>query len=71
MLHFLSIGVEYPVIEVGVRAARSFDQQNLIAAHAEAAIGQTLGSCAVQRDVLIDRINHDEVVAGPLHLREP
>ena len=49
-----AIGIEDPVIEFGIRVACRFDQQDLIAAHAEAPVGDGAQLGLVQDNLLVD-----------------
>src|SRR3546814_3366474 len=47
-----------------------FQDQELIAAHALAAVGNGLGQAVRQRKRLLARVDHDEIVAETVHLDE-
>ena len=70
MLDFLAVGVEDAVVEVGAGRARRLDQQNLVAADAEMAIGERARVLGVERDRLTHGIEHDEIVSHTLHFGE-
>ena len=40
LLDLAAVGVEDPVAEIGVGARRALDDEDLVAAHAEAAVGE-------------------------------
>ena len=47
-----------------------FDQQNLVAADAEMAVGDAAALLGGERDALADAVEHDEVVAEAVHFGE-
>ena len=51
-------------------SVRVLDDEHLVATHAEAAIGKPPELSRREVDILADRIEHDEVVAEPVHLGE-
>ena len=57
-------------MELGVGVARRLNQQDLVAADAEAAVGDRAQLGLVEHDTLVDRVEHDEVVAKAVHLGE-
>jgi hypothetical protein len=65
-----AVGIEDAVMEIGIGQARRLDQQDLIAADAEAPIGQTSRELGIQVDPLAHGVEDDEVVAQSLHLGE-
>ncbi len=70
LLDLAAVGVEDAVAEIVTRVARPLHQQHLVAADAEVAVGE--GACLRGREVdrLAHAVQHDEVVALALHLRE-
>src|SRR3954451_20696876 len=70
MLHFLAVGVEDPVVEVGAWRSRTLDQQQLVAADPEVTIGDPAHTARVELHALADGIHHYEVVADTLHFGE-
>src|ERR1022692_943920 len=70
LLDLAAVGVENPIAEIDVGTVGIFHEQNLIAAHAEAAVSQTLQLRSAQVDPLRDAVKHDEIVAQALHLGE-
>jgi len=70
LLHFAAVGVEDAVIEIGVGAARRLDLQDLVAAHAEVPVGDRAQLLRLERDRLLGRVEHHEIVAEAVHLRE-
>src|SRR6185503_9740892 len=70
MLHFAAVRVEDPIVEVGAGRARRLDQQELVAADPEMAVGDAPDPGRVELDFLVDGVEHDEVVARTLHLGE-
>ena len=69
MLDFVAVGVEDAVAEVGV-ALRGLDDQHLVAADAEVTVRECAHLLLREFDVLAHAVEHDEVVAQPLHFRE-
>ena len=70
MLDLVAGVVEDAVAEVGVGIARGLDQQDLVGAHAEAAVAQAAQLLGAELDRRAGGVEHDEVVAGALHLGE-
>ena len=52
----------------GAKDVRWLDQDQLIAANPLAPVGDGAGARGIDRDRLIARIDHHEVVAEPVHL---
>ncbi len=72
---FGAVGVENAVAEVHLRARRGLDQQHLVAAHAETAVGELTQQGGRGRpQQLVQRrprgVDDDEVVAEAVHLGE-
>jgi len=62
--------VEDAVAKVHVGFAARLDDEDLVGADPEASIAEAAHRPGVERDRLTRRIEHDEVVAGAVHLRE-
>ena len=71
LLDLATIGVEYPVAKIDVGASRLFHEQNLVAADTEVPVGNAPDLRRCERDVFAHAIEHDKIVAKPLHFREP
>ena len=71
LLDLAAVGVEDPVAEVDVVARRRLDDQHLVAADAEAPVGEPPQLRRRQRHALPHAVDHDEIVAEALHLGEP
>src|SRR5262245_3331662 len=71
LLDLAAVGVEDPVTEVHSGRARPLDDQDLVAADAEVAVGEAPQRRLVELDPLRDAVEHHEVVADAVHLREP
>ena len=69
LLDLAAVGVEDAVAEVRV-TLRALDDEHLVAAHAEAAVGQRANRVRRQVDTLAHAVDDDEIVAQPLHLGE-
>jgi len=67
-LDLAAVGVEYPHFDVGLR--RRFEQDQLVAADAVAAIGNRMRPRRRHLDAVRARIDHDKVVAEAVHLGE-
>src|SRR5690606_25933662 len=65
-----AVGVEDAVAEVDALAARGLDQQDLVGADAVVPIGQRTPLRRLEAHRLPHAVDHDEVVAGAVHLRE-
>src|SRR6185369_12852848 len=65
-----AVGIENPVAEVDVGTRRRFDDQHLVAADAEAPVGERAQLRGVEIDVLRNAVEHDEIVAEAVHLGE-
>ena len=70
LLHLAAVGIEDAVEELGIRVTWRLDEQHLVTADAEAPVGDRADLRLVERDLLVDRVEHDEVVAQPVHLGE-
>src|SRR5256885_2054300 len=70
LLDLAAVGVEDAVAEVRAIGLRPLDDQDLVAADAEMAIGDLAQLFAREREGPSSAIQHDEVVAGTLHLGE-
>ena len=71
LLDLAAVGVEYPVAKIDVGARRLFHEQDLVAAHTEVPVRDAPDLVGPKRHVFAHAIEHDEIVAEPLHLREP
>ena len=63
--------VEDAVAEVDARCAGRLDDQDLVAADAEAPVAEPAQLRCIERQRRARRVEHDEVVARALHLGEP
>ena len=70
LLDLATVGVEDTVIKIGTGAARQLDLQNLIAADAETTVGELAQLRNAQSQRRARRIEHDKVIAQPVHLGE-
>ena len=70
LLDLAAVGVEDPVAKVDVGARRPLDDEHLVAAHAKAAVGERADLARGEGERLDGRVDDDEVVAEPVHLRE-
>ena len=70
LLDLAAVGVEDAVAEVDVVAGGRLDQQDLVAADAEVAVGDAAALLGGERDGLADAVEHDEVVAEAVHFGE-
>jgi hypothetical protein len=68
LLDLAAIGIEDPIAEIDAGPVGRLDDQDLVGADAEAAIGQPADLAHIERERTIDAVDHHEVVAGPLHL---
>ena len=68
-LHLAAIGVEDAHGGIGA-VAGAFDHDDLIAADAEPPVGDGARGRGVQRKPLFARVEHDEIVAQPVHFQE-
>src|SRR5215469_5252653 len=69
LLDLGAVGVEDPVVRRAVRAPRRIEQQRLVEADAGAAIRQCPQPGRIEEGIGDRRIEHNEVVADPVHLR--
>ena len=70
LLDLRAVRVVDTIVEVGARIARCLDQQDLVAADAEAPIGYEADLCGVQRECLAGGVEHHEIVAQAVHFGE-
>src|SRR5262249_14995641 len=70
LLDLAAVGIEDTVTEVNFRSLRGFNQQNLVAAHAEVPVRERAKLRTGEIDLLAHTIEDNEVVAEPLHLGE-
>ncbi len=70
LLDLAAVGVEDPVAEVDVGPGRRLDHQHLVAADAEAPVGEAAQLVAREIHALAHAVEHDEVVAEAVHLGE-
>ena len=71
LLDFAAIAVEDQKVEVRVGNRRGKHRQQLVETDPGAAIAPGPNAFAIQVGVLRDQVNHHEVVAEAMHLREP
>jgi hypothetical protein len=65
-----SVRIEDAVEHRGIRASGVFQDQCLIEADARATVGELRELFSRWQSLSGERIEHDEIVAGPVHLRE-
>jgi hypothetical protein len=70
LLDFAAIGVINAVAEINIRRVGFFDDQNLICTDAKAAVSDMLPLFAGELYLLINRIDHDKIIAGAMHFGE-
>jgi len=70
VLHLVAGVVEDAVAKVHARRRGALDDQDLVGADAEAAVAQPAHLLGPERQRLARGVEHDEVVAGALHLGE-
>src|SRR5262249_22313181 len=70
LLNLAAIGIPDAIAEIVLRGERPFDEEKLVAADPEMAIGDRAYLLARESNRLANAIEHDEVVALSLHLRE-
>ena len=70
LLDLAAIGVEDAVVKLGTLDAWPFNQQDLVTADAEMAVGDLPQLFGAQVDLLFDGIENDEIVSRALHLGE-
>jgi hypothetical protein len=67
---FAAIRIEDAVAEIHIVARRFLDDQDLVGADAEMAAGQRAPLRVGQVELLVNAVQHDEIVAGAVHLGE-
>ena len=70
VLHLAAIGVVDDVLEIHTRLRRSAHAQNLVRSNTKMAIGQPAVLGRAQPQATAGFVQHDEIVAGTLHLGE-
>src|SRR6185295_9599804 len=70
LLDFAAVGVEDAIAEVDALLRRPLDDQQLVEADAEVPVGERADLLAAEREVLLRRVDDDEIVARALHLGE-
>ena len=70
LTHFSAIRIKNPVAKVGIGTGGFFDQQNLVATYAEVTVGNMAQLRGRQIDLLIDRVEDDEIIAQSMHFGE-
>ncbi len=70
LLDLAAIGVINTVAKIDIGRRRLLDHQHLVGAHAEAPVGQELPLRRREFDLLIDRVDHDKVIARAVHFGE-
>src|SRR5690606_40800648 len=68
LLNLATVGVEDTVAEIHLVTGRRLDNQQLVAANAEMAVGNRTHALRRERHGLARGVDHDEVVAKPVHL---
>jgi hypothetical protein len=67
LLDLAAVGVEDAVAEIDARRRAALDDQDLVAADAEMAVGEKARLGRRRHEVLADRVEHDEIVAEAMH----
>src|SRR5581483_676167 len=70
LLDLAAIGIEDAVAKIGIGRDRALDQQHLVAAHAETAVGDASDGRGIEVDHLAHAVDDDKIVAEALHLGE-
>ena len=70
VFHFAAVVVVDAVVEVDIGLARRLDEQHLVEADAEVAVGHLPDLCGAELDRVRDKIEHHEVVAEAVHFGE-
>ena len=70
MLDFAAVGIEDAIAEIGLGMLGRLDQQDLVGADAEMAVGQGPRPLGGHFYGLAHAVEHDKVVAGTLHFGE-
>ncbi|KFB66023.1 MAG: hypothetical protein CAPSK01_004865 [Candidatus Accumulibacter vicinus] len=68
LLDLAAIAIEDAIAEIDIGARARLDQQHLVAANAEMAIGQEAQLLGCQFERLANPVEHDKVIAESLHL---
>ena len=69
-LHHPAIGIANPHEGIGQPVGGRLDGDELVAAHPGAPVGDAPRAILVQREGMLARVDHDEVVAEAVHLQE-
>jgi hypothetical protein len=67
LFDFAAIGVVNAITKIDIGPPRRFDNQYLIATDTEVAIGQLAYMTLFQHDALADQVEHDKIIAAPVH----
>jgi hypothetical protein len=70
LLDFAPVSIVDTVAEIDAGRARSLNDQHLVGADTEAAIGQLLPLLGGEIDVLVNGVDDHEVIAGAMHFGE-
>jgi hypothetical protein len=70
LLDLAAVGIEDAVAEIDARRRRALDDQDLVAADAEMAVGEKARLGRRRHEVLADGVEHDEIVAEAVHFGE-
>jgi hypothetical protein len=70
LLDLAAVGIEDAVAEIDARRRRALHHQDLVAADAEMAVGQKARLGRRRHEVLVDGVEHDEIVAEAVHFCE-
>src|SRR3954451_25085461 len=65
-----AVGIEKPDRRIGAGSGCWADHNQLIAADAGIAVGERAGDGGIDRERFATRIEHDKIVAEPVHLAE-
>jgi hypothetical protein len=68
--HLAAVSIENAVTKFGIGLRRPFDQQQLVATDAKMAVGDKSHVFGGQVNRLIDRIDHNKIVADAVHFSE-
>ena len=70
LFDFTTVGIEDAITEIHISAMGPLNYQNLIGAYTEATVCQFAPLFRPQIDLLIDSVNHNEIIASAVHLSE-
>src|SRR5690606_33734727 len=70
LFDFAAISVVDAIAEIDVGVPRLFNDENLVGTDAEAAVSDMAPLFGGERDLLMNAVEHDKVVAGTVHFGE-